>query len=59
MNKINRINHSELIDSILADFERVRQINPHADPVSEAEVDRRRNLMYELMAETERLGLYK
>jgi hypothetical protein len=49
------------IASIRADFARERQgsSNDETVSVSDEEMQRRRNVMYELIAETERLGLYR
>jgi hypothetical protein len=58
-NLLDRLHHMEAISAIRADFARVRQPVPLPEEISEAEMDRRKSVMHELMAETERLGLYK
>ena len=56
---MDRLHHFEEIASIRADFARARKDNPPAETVSDEEMQRRRDVMNELVAETERLGLYR
>ena len=56
---MDRLKHMESIATIRADFARVRKSQPPDVPLSEEEKERRRAVMHELMAETEKLGLYK
>src|SRR5580704_11111088 len=52
-NLMDRLHHVEAIASIRADFARERQGSSGDETVSDEEMQRRRNVMYELIAETE------
>ena len=56
---LDRLEKLEGIASIRADFARTQRDAPPVESVLEEEMDRRRKVMRELMAETERLGLYQ
>jgi len=55
-----RLEHSEAVAALRADFARLRQIHTADElPPTPDEIARRKRVMDELVAETERLGLYR
>ena len=55
----DRGHFSARIAEIRAEFARDREASSTVEPIGEEEMERRRRVMLELMAETERLGLYR
>ena len=53
------VRNMETIARTRAKFARIRANSPDEEPVSAAEIERRHQALDELVAETERLGLYK
>jgi len=58
-NLMERLQNAESVASLRAHMARARKSAPTRDPITEAEKARRHKVMDELVAETERLGLYE
>jgi PHD/YefM family antitoxin component YafN of YafNO toxin-antitoxin module len=58
-NLMNQLRDMEAIARTRAQFARINANSPDEEPVMEADMERSRAAMMELVAETERLGLYK
>ncbi len=58
-NLVERVRSAEAISSLRAHMAQARKNAPAQEPVTEAEIDGRQAVMAELVAETERLGLYR
>lgn len=56
---MGRIRHTEAVAAVRADFRRIRESSPPEEPLPPEEVERRHQVVDEIMAETERLGLYR
>jgi PHD/YefM family antitoxin component YafN of YafNO toxin-antitoxin module len=56
---LDRLQCVEAISAIRADFAHAREASPPTKAIPEDEIERRGNVVRALMAETERLGLYK
>jgi len=56
---MKHIRNMETIARTRASFRRNRAVSPPDEPITEEEVARRQAVMMELVAETERLGLYR
>jgi hypothetical protein len=56
---MERLQSSETIASLRAHMARARDSAAPSEPITEAEKERRHQVVDELMAETARLGLYK
>lgn len=57
-NLVERVRRAEAVSSLRAHLAQARNNAPPQEPVTEAEIERRQAVMAELVAETERLGLY-
>ncbi len=56
---MEQIRHLQEVSSLRAHLAEARKNDPPQEPVTDAEVERRMTVMDELVAETERLGLYR
>lgn len=56
---VDRILNADEIDRARSSFSRVKAASPQREPLSEDEIERRLKLLDEMVAETERMGLYK
>jgi PHD/YefM family antitoxin component YafN of YafNO toxin-antitoxin module len=56
---VERVRNADAIARTRANFAHIRATSPAPEPLTEEEVQSRRNVLNELVAETERLGLYK
>ena len=57
-NLMERLHHMEEVAAVRAIIRRVDSAGPREE-ISEAEIERRQAVVREIMAETEKLGLYK
>ncbi len=57
-NLMEQLSHMQAVSALRAHMAQARKKAPPQEPVTEAEIERRQAVMDELVAETERLGLY-
>ncbi len=58
-NIMEQLSHLQAVSALRAHMAQARKNAPPQEPITEAEIERRQAVMDELVAETERLGLYR
>jgi PHD/YefM family antitoxin component YafN of YafNO toxin-antitoxin module len=58
-NMVERLEHMEAVSSLRAHMAQAQKNAPPQKPITEAEIERRQRVLDEIVAETERLGLYR
>lgn len=58
-NLMDRLHHMEEVAAARTHMAKARKNAPPQEPITEAEIERRQAVVREIMAETERLGLYR
>ncbi len=56
---MEQLSHLQAVSALRTHMVQARKNAPSQEPVTEAEIERRNALLDELVAETERLGLYR
>ena len=58
-NMVEQLHHLKAVAAARAHMAQARKDAPPQEPITEAEIERREAVMAEIVAETERLGLYQ